>query len=354
MPDPVELLLEVRPGARFDLIDIREQAAARAGLLDAYPHALYSSFHTTAGYFEQGLASRLRYARLGIGSYVHVFQRMFPEGAGYRHDDLDRRTELSALQRTIEPRNADAHLAFIASGMTNCVDYVNRPREPVYFVDLDGVSGAEPRRRLTSIIGFHAEEVVARQAFTVPISSHPIESLNLKDQRLGLYECIHGLIASHGIQKGRVHLTLAPGERHAGLTINEYEPLLMRHDLLRVLHDPLRFVAETGRDLLSDPWAIPNRTIDYAKYDLVRFCNRVFEALRISESVMEKAFARVAAVPARRFLRMKRSVSLVISDREQNGRGVLAEGTYQCPILMQWAKADGRRRTIDVTLTRLL
>jgi thiamine phosphate synthase YjbQ (UPF0047 family) len=354
MREPIEVLLEVRPGARFDLIDIRKQAAEyTGGDIDAYPRALYSSFHTTAGYFEQGLASRLRYARLGIGPYMQVFQRLFPAGAGYRHDDLDHRTELSAEQRTVEPRNADAHLAFIASGMTNCVDYVTRPREPVYFVDLDGVAGSEPRRRLTSVVAFHTEEVVARTSFMLPMSTHPIESLNLKEPRLGLYESINGLIARHGVRRGRVRLTLAAGERHAGLTINEYEPLLMRHDLRGVLRNPLRFVAEEGRLFLADPWTIPDRTIDYAKYDFVRFCNAAFDTLRISESVMEKAFARVVAATARHFLRMKRSVSLPISDRQTVECGALAEGTYQCPILVQWAKADGRRRTIDITLTRL-
>jgi hypothetical protein len=115
-PFPVELSLEIQPGARFDLIDVREQAAAHRETLERYPHALYCSFHTTAGYLEQSLASRLTHARLGIGPYIHLFQTLFPEGAGYRHDELDLREELSADQRTVEPRNADAHLAFIAAG----------------------------------------------------------------------------------------------------------------------------------------------------------------------------------------------------------------------------------------------
>src|ERR1700733_5949922 len=139
MHDPVELMLEVRPGARFDLIDVRKQAVARAAGLQEFPRALYSSFHTTAGYLEQGLVSRLGRAELGINPYMHVFRRMFPEGAGYRHDQLNRRTELTEVQRTVEPRNADAHLAFIAAGLSNCVNYVNRPNQPVYFVDLDGI-----------------------------------------------------------------------------------------------------------------------------------------------------------------------------------------------------------------------
>jgi thiamine phosphate synthase YjbQ (UPF0047 family) len=353
MHDPVELMLEVTPGARFDLIDVRKEAVAKGAALEEFPRALYSSFHTTAGYLDQGLASRLSQAQLGIGPYIHVFRRMFPEGAGYRHDDLNRREELTDLQRIVEPKNADAHLAFIAAGLSNCVNYANRPNEPVYFVDLDGVCNDRPRRRLTSVIGFHHEEVVAREPFVIPMSSHPIDSLNLKDSRIGLYEQMQELIGRHGVQNGRVHLALAASERHAGLTVNEYETLLMRHDLREVLGNPLRFVAEKGRNLLTDPWGIPNRTIDYATYDFVQVCNKVFEAFRMSESMMENLFARLVAVPARRFLRMKRSVSLLVTDRELTGEGTIAEGPYQCPILVQWARADGRQRSIEMTLTRL-
>ena len=68
---------------------------------------------------------------------------------------------------------------------------------------------------------------------------------------------------------------------------------------------------------------------------------------------MENLFARLVAVPARRFLRMKRSVSLLVTDRELTGQGQIAEGPYQCPILVQWARADGRQRSIEMTLTRL-
>ena len=353
MPEPLELLMEVRPSARFDLIDVRSAAVEHEPCLAGYPHVLYSSFHTTAGYFEQGLAARLRQTRVGLEPYVRVFRRMFPEGAGYCHDDLARRADLSPVQRTTEPRNADAHLAFITSGMTNCARYVNRRREPVFFVDLDGVSAGATRRRLTSVIGFSTEEVVARERIIIPMSTHPIDSVSLKDPRFGVYQQIQELVARHGIVKGRVQLTLSPGERHAALTINEYEPLLMSEDMADVLLDPLRIFAQRGRHLLANPWTIPNRTFDCATYDLVRACNTLFDALCMSESMLEKAFACLVAVPARRFLRMKRSVSLLVSDTARTGRGTLAEGEYQCPILLQWAKADARERAVYLTLLRL-
>ena len=144
---PVEFDLELIPRARVDVIDVRRLVSQRFGDgLDAYPKALCCSLHTTAGYLDQGLATRLIHSRGGVMSYINVFRTMFPEGAGYEHDKLELRTELSDDQRAVEPRNADSHLAFIASGLRACVQY-RANNEPVWFVDLDGVNAGQPRRR---------------------------------------------------------------------------------------------------------------------------------------------------------------------------------------------------------------
>lgn len=334
---------------------MRQQSGCR-DLLDTFPRALYCSYHTTAGYLDQSVAARLVQTKAtpaGIQSYMAVFRSLFPEGAGYRHDELSLRDELTEHEKEREPKNADAHLAFIGAGLRNCVRYNNRRPEPVYFIDLDGVVGEQPRRRTTSVLGFNAEEVVSRERVSVPVSAHPVESVNLKEAGIGLYAHIQESIAKHGITKGRVHLSLAAGERHAGLTINEYETLLMRHDLAEVLGNPLRFMAEKGRHALANPRAISARTLDYAKYDMVRVFNELFDVVGMKRTRLESAIARVIAVPARRFLGMKRTVTLPVSDRETAGRGTIAAGTYQCPIMVQWNHAAGGQRLIDVTLTRL-
>lgn len=354
---PVEVRLEVNPNSRLDVIDVRgELQASEIDALEPFPRAVYCSFHTTAGYLEQSLATRLQQTgsqgEPGVEPFVKVFQTIFPEGAGYEHDKLHLRTELSDEQRRSEPQNADSHLAFIGAGLRNCVTYVNRPKEPVYLVDLDGVNEGQPRQRLTTIVGFSQEEEVARERLVVPVSAHPIDSVNLKDPRLGLYEQLEALTARYDIAKGRIQISLAPGERQAGLTVNEYETLLMRHDLAEVLREPLRFMAERGRSLLAHPRAIPNKTIEYAKYDMVRVFNQLFDVFRMNESVVEKLAARILAYPASRFLRMKRSVSLLVSDREEEGRGRPVQGTYQSPILVQWAKAERLQREVDIILTR--
>jgi hypothetical protein len=329
-------------------------AARHGDVLDAYPRALCCSFHTTAGYLDQSVASRLSQTRTGVMPYIELFRTMFPEGAGYEHDKLERRTELSDAQKPVEPMNADSHLAMMAGALRSCVTYQNRPGEPVCFVDLDGVHAGKPRVRQTTVLGYSGEEPVAQARLTVPVSGHSVDSVNLKDPNLGIYEQCASLVAAHGVTKGRIRLTLAPGERHAGLTVNEYETLLMRHDLREVLGDPLRFMAEKAGHMLGNPRAIPAKTLDYAKYDLVRVFNQLVDALGLRESMVESVLSRAIAMPASRFLRMKRSVSLLISDRNAPGRGAIVEGTYQSPILVHWHRNGRQARALDVTITRFV
>jgi hypothetical protein len=51
---------------------------------------------------------------------------------------------------------------------------------------------------------------------------------------------------------------------------------------------------------------------------------------------------------------MKRSVSLLVSDRNEPGQGAIVEGTYQSPILVQWHRGARPARVLDVTLTRFI
>jgi hypothetical protein len=352
---PAEFTLELTPRARVDVFDVRREVSSLYGdALDAYPRALCCSFHTTAGYLDPRVAARLNQGPEGVMPYIDVFRTMFPEGAGYEHDKLERRTELTDAQKPAEPLNADSHLAVMAGALRTCVAYPNHRDEPMSFIDLDGVHQGRARRRRTTILGYSREEAVACTRLVVPVSGHSVESVNLKDPHLGVYEQVLDLVARHDVAKGRIRLTLAPGERHAGLTVNEYETLLMRHDLSEVLRDPLRFMAEKAGHMLGNPRAIPAKTLDYAKYDLVRVFNRLVDALGLRESMVESVLSRAIAMPAARFLRMKRSVSLLVSDAESPGHAAIVEGTYQSPILVQWHRGQRQARVLDVTLTRFI
>ncbi len=350
--EPKEIELTLTPRSRYDAIDVAARVAEVYGdVLAPYRRVAYCSHHTTAGYLEQSLCSRLEHSRDRLDPFLGAFRHLFPEGAAYRHDRLDERSELSEESRRVEPRNADSHLAFISAGLRNCVTYVHRPGEPVYFVELDGTNGTAVRARRTTVLAFTRAETVERIACEVAVSGHPIDSVNLADARAGVMPRLEELLRRHGVEKGRVDIALHPGEHDAGLTVNEFETLLMRHDLAEVLSDPLRFLARTGRNALADPAAIAQKSWGYAKYDLVQVINELMDALRISSSAVERLIAKAMALPARRKLRLKRSVSLLVSDAAGDG-GRLIKGTYQSPILIQWGAVEARRRTLDVTLTR--
>ena len=118
----------------------------------------------------------------------------------------------------------------------------------VSLIDLDGVNAGKPRRRFTTLVGYNHEVEVARTTLHVPVSStHPVDAVNLKEARLGLYDQLTDLIALHGVDKGRVRLDLAAGEQYASLTVNEYETLLMKYDLAEVLKNPLWFAAQKAK-----------------------------------------------------------------------------------------------------------
>jgi thiamine phosphate synthase YjbQ (UPF0047 family) len=332
------------------MVELRSHFSEEHEAFANYPNCLYWSSHTTAGFLDRSLTTRLRPEHLP--SYLQAFRALFPEGAGYEHDRLERRVDLDPKQREVEPKNADSHLAFIAGGMRPCVTHPNRPGESVFFVDLDGVVDGQPRRRLTRMVGFHDERVVRTTRIEVPVSAHPIDSVNLKDARLGLYDRLSEFVASAGVGKGRLRIVLEPSERHSALTVNEYETLLMKYDLAEVLRNPLRFFAEKSRHALANPLAVPAKTLGYAKYDFVRVLNKSLDALGLRGSIVEKVLANSLAVPAARFFRMRRSISLLVSEREDGSHGLI-EGTYQSPILVQWQKAPRETRVLEVTLSEL-
>ena len=122
--DPLELTLDVVPRARFDMLDLRGRLSLEdRHALEPFPNCVCWSSHTTAGFLDRSVTSRLG-PNEGIAAYVDAFRTIFPEGAPYEHDQLDRRTELNAAQRRVEPRNGDSHLAFIAAGLYYGLTYI--------------------------------------------------------------------------------------------------------------------------------------------------------------------------------------------------------------------------------------
>src|SRR5215467_1798197 len=346
-----ELKLNLAPRRRFEAIDVSARISRTSDLLRRHQRALFCSMHTTAGYLDRSLALRIKNNYDLLSRFFHAFRALFPEGAEYSHDQVDLRTELSEEQKVVEPRNGDSHLTFIGAGMKNCVTHRTDTSSPVYFIDLDGATDGFRRERKTTIVGFDRERPVAEMSVRVPVSKHPIDSINLADPRLGLLASVNDLLRQIGVEYARVDLVIDSCERNAGLTVNEYETLLVKHDLVEVLNDPLRFARIKGRHMIEDPLSIPAKTLSYAQYDAVRILNSLMEALRIDQSSLERLVAKMLSLPARCFFRSRRVSFLASCEGGSVPR--LIRGTYQSPILVQWQSAEKQTRNIDITIAEL-
>jgi hypothetical protein len=342
MPASQEITLELTPRARFDLFDVNTLLREHHGdVLHRFQRALYVSYHTTAGYLDEPACTALGHEGPAVRALVDRYRGLYPEGAGYHHDRLEARTELTDEQKQTEPLNGDAHLSFIGSGLAGCVTYTRAAHRPAWFVDLDGVGPAGPRRRRTTVVGYDEEAVVER--FMLPVAApHAIEALNLRDPRLGLLDEVEARVRRLGLAKGRVDLRLCDGEDEgAALTVNEFETLLMQHDLAEVLQNPFRHAARRGWHALRDPRRVKEKTKDYLKYDRWRL--RGTAAERLADALVRKA--------ALRYLRMKRAVSLPVSDQDHAGStGTVVQGTYQSPILVQWSRPRSGVRTLEARI----
>jgi hypothetical protein len=202
------------------------------------------------------------------------------------------------------------------------------------------------------VVAYDQERVVLRTPVIIPVSKHPIDSVNLSDPRIGLMEQVNELLAKTGLERGRVDVALEATERHVGLTVNEYETLRMQNDLVDVLKNPLRFAKIKAQSMLEDPRAIPGKTLSYAKYDVVRVLNRLMEALRLDQSSLERLVGKIMAVPASRFIRTRKVSFLAARDGDHPGARVL-HGTYQSPILVQWQPAERQERRLDISIVQL-
>ena len=126
----------------------------------------------------------------------------------------------------------------------------------------------------------------------------------------------------------------------------------MTHDLPEVLRNPIKFMGAKGKYLLQNPQIIPSRTREYAKYDLVHIFNEIMDTFRFSETTIEKILTRFLALRAERFLQVRNSISLLVSNKGCNTPAKVVQGTYQSPILVQWKKSSNGSRRVILRVTR--
>ena len=348
---PVEVNLDITPQKRFEIIDVARMVKEEVGDVTAgFRKSVYCSLHTTAGYLEQGVCARLGHSSKQLDPFIRAIQKIFPHDAGYFHDRMQLRDELSESEKECEPINADSHLTFIGAGLKNCVTYINKPDQPVYFIELDGVYKEHHRSRRTTVMAYNREGIVHRGRVAIPVDSrHMIDALNLKDPQYGFFAQLQEWLQFYGIEKGRIDIRLDPEEQHVGLTVNEYETLLMRNDLPEVLRDPLRYMMRRGKKLLRNPGSIPGRTRDYASYDLIHLYNELMDTVPVGRSVVDRILS-FLSTPASRIMRLKRHISLLVSNSEETGPEQIVQGTYQSPILVQHYPSKEGVRYLDITI----
>ena len=350
---PQEVSLNIAPQFRFDVIDVTKKIAELLTVdRKKFRKAAYCSFHTTAGYLEQNVCSRLNYRIDRIKSFIGDFQDLFPFNADYRHDQMDLRTELTDEQRKVEPKNADSHLTYIGSGLKNCVTYANNPDTPVFFIDLDGVHEYGQRNRKTKVLFYNEEETVYEHKVSVPFFNNPVDSVKLDNPKLGYLDKLNSLLQKFEIEHGKVDIMLDPEETCAGLTVNEYETLLMNYDLVEVLKNPLTFTGSMGKYLTGYSPKTASSINGDTKPDLERMYNELTDKYDISKSVLEEIFSRFFAFSVDRFFHMKQSASLLVTNDQKGGPAQVVQGRYQSPILVQWEPAKNQIRNLTLKITR--
>ena len=348
---PREILLNITPRTRFAMIDVMARVREQHGdVFKDYGKTLCCSFHTTAGYLDQQFCAALGYSKERLRQFLLIFQQVFPPNAGYCHDCMRLRTELSESAKAQEPANADSHLTFMSAGLQNCVTYTTTANVPIYFIDLDGIYQHSRRTRRTTLLVYNKAVVTYRGTFAIPTTTaHAIDSFNLGDAQYGLFAHLHHLLDVYGIAHGRIDIRLAPEEHHAGLTVNEYETMLMRNDLPEVLRDPLRYMVRHSKELLCHPAAIPAKMRDYTIYDLIHFYNKMMDNVQVGRSLIDRGLAFLSG-PASRLFRLKRGIQLFISGSGATGQERIVRGMYQSPILIQSQQATKGVRCLEITL----
>jgi hypothetical protein len=300
--------------------------------------------------------------REGIESLVRSARRLFPEGAPYWHDRMELRSELSAEQRKHEPLNADSHLAFICLGLCNCVPYEYTPDHAVYFIDLDGKFKETLRSRKAIAVGYNNASCVHEETLKISLPKKNQCAVDLNESLPDL----QALIAKHQIHRGLVTLELTPGENHAGVTVNEFEALLVERDITDVLLNPLKYMLYNAPQFARHPLMVPSKAKNMLQYEIhlairdgLRVANRsvsileyMVERLGMHLPLLEHIVDRIASPLEARWMNLGSSIQLLINAKDEDPLGRVMVGTYQSPILIQWRRPESDVREMRLRLLR--
>ncbi|MCY3594174.1 MAG: hypothetical protein OXH01_02915 [Bacteroidetes bacterium] len=320
--------------------------------------------HTTAGFLEQSLATKLGNKPEGVDHLVRSAHRLFPEGAPYWHDRMELRNELTAEQRKFEPLNADSHLAFICLGLCSCALYEFDPDDPIYFIDLDGEFQGTFRSRKTLAVGYNETRCVHEDVLSIRMPRKDQHALDLSQHLNDL----QALVNKHNIHRGLVTFELDSNEKNAGITVNEYETLLVERDITDVLKNPLRYMLDHASELVRHPLTLPGKAKKVLTYELhlairdgLRLASRsvsaveyMVERLGMRLPLLESVIDRLATPLETRWMNLGTTARFLINAGNEEPHGRITTGTYQSPILIQWRRPDSDMRNLRVRLLQFV
>ncbi len=343
--------LDLSPGSRLDIKNV----SPKLGQIDSpsfssFEKVALCSLHTTAGFLEQSLAAKLGNKPEGVDYLVRSAHRLFPEGAPYWHDRMELRDELTAEQRKHEPLNADSHLAFICLGLCSCALYEFDPNEPIYFIDLDGEFQGTFRSRKTLAVGYNEIRCVHEETLPIKIPRKDQYALDLSQHLSDLQP----LVNKHKIHRGLITFELDPSEKNAGITVNEYETLLVERDITDVLKNPLRYMLGHASELVRHPRKLPEKARKMLTYELhlairdglqlasrsVSAIEYMVERLGMRLPLLESVIDRLAAPLETRWMNLGATARFLINAEDEQPQGRIMTGTYQSPILIQWRRPE--------------
>lgn len=320
--------------------------------------------HTTAGFLEQPFAAKLGNKPEGVDYLVRSAHRLFPEGAPYWHDRMELRDELTDEQKTHEPLNADSHLAFMCLGLCNCALYEFDPEDPIYFIDLDGEFRGTFRSRKAIAVGYNKTECVHEEVLLIKMAEKDQHAMNLSES----LKKLQALVEVHKIHRGFVTIELDSEETCAGITVNEFETLLVERDLTDVLMNPLQYMLEHASELVRHPMELPGKAKKVLTYELhlairdgLRLANRsvsaleyMVERLGMRLPLLESVIDRLAKPLETRWMNLGTAARFLINAENEDAYGKIAVGTYQSPILIQWRKPQLITRKVYLGLHRFV
>jgi len=362
---PTVTTLGLSARSRLDMHNVSQiLAEAENGCFTSYDKVAIASMHTTAGFLEQPFATKLGNSEEGIGHLVRSAHRLFPEGAPYWHDQMELRDELSEEQRKVEPLNADSHLAFICLGLCNSVQYNFDPKDPIYFIDLDGESRGTFRSRKLLAIGYNDTDCVHEEVLSIEMPDRDRCALDLSKN----FNDLQALASEHKIRQGLVTFELDSGESHAGITVNEFETLLVERDITDVLLNPLKYMLSNVSEFARKPLMLPRQAKKILMYELhlairdglklagrsVSAVEYLAERLHMRLPLLEYVIDRIANPIEARWMNLGSKARFLINAENGEPSGSIKVGTYQSPILIQWRRPDSDKRKLRARLLRFV